>query len=156
MIRQSALALVVATVARAYASSVEPFVHLLIDREKTFYDLQSGNQLWFARMTVWAVMPAQVVTPGDNGVFGFRDPVAGTEQLVMSFRLCRTAKLDLASAWKSHRSVSHSTMSARATSQKTGRKPPRIGFSWETNLPKFQLVPLNVTNSGALQPLSDR
>ena len=78
-------------------------------------------------------------------------------KLVISFRLCRTAKLDLASAWKAHRSVSHSTtapmsstscVSARRRSQKTGRKPPRVGFSWLTNLPNFQLVPLNVTNSG--------
>ena len=53
-------------------------------------------------------------------------------RLVMSFRLCRTAKLDLASAWKAQRSVTHSTtapmsstacVSARGTSQKTGRKP---------------------------------
>ena len=64
-------------------------------------------------------------------------------ELVMSFRLCRTARLDLASAWKSQRSVSHSTtppmsftafVSARGTFQKTGRKPPRCGLSWVTKL----------------------
>ena len=43
-------------------------------------------------------------------------------------------------------------VSARRTSQKIGRKPPRCGLSWGTNLPKFQFVPLNVTNSGYLTP----
>ena len=82
-------------------------------------------------------------------------------RLVISLRLCRTAKLDLASAWNSQRSVNQSTTApmsstacvlARGTSQKIGRKPPRCGLSWGTYLPNFQLVPLNVTNSGYLTP----
>ena len=80
-------------------------------------------------------------SPGDNGVLGFGDPVTGTEQIGHIGSKGRTAKLDLTAAWKSKRSVSHSTtapmsstacVSARGTSQKTGRKPPRCGLSWVT------------------------
>ena len=100
---------------------------------------------------------AQVVTPLETmESFDSEIQLLARNKLVMSFRLCRTARLDLASAWNEQRSVSHSTtapmsstacVSARGTFQKTGRKSPRSGFSWVTNLPKFQLVPLNVTNS---------
>ena len=48
--------------------------------------------------------------------------------------------------------MSSGPMIRRGTSQKIGRKPPRCGLSWVTNLPKFQLVPLNVTNSGYRTP----
>ena len=118
--------------------------------------------LVWARTAVWAVIPAQVVTPLETmESFDSETQLLARNKVVMSFRLRRTARLDLASAWNAQRSVSHSTtapmsstacVSARGTSQKTGRKPPRSGFSWMTNLPKFQPVPLNVTNSGYRAP----
>ena len=89
-------------------------------------------------------MPAQVVTPLET--IESWDPetqLLARNRLVISLRLCRTAKLDLASARKSQSSVSQSTtapmsstacVSARGTSQKIGRKPPRCGLSWGTNL----------------------
>ena len=66
--------------------------------------------LVWARITVWAVMPAQVVTPLETmESLDSETQLLARNKLVMSFRLCRTAKLDLASAWKAQRSVSHST-----------------------------------------------
>lgn len=44
----------------------------------TFCDLKPGTQLW-PGTTVWAVIPAQEVS-GNNLIFRFRDPVAGTKQ----------------------------------------------------------------------------
>ena len=66
--------------------------------------------LVWARMTVWAVMPAQVVTPLETTEsWDPEAPLLARNRLVLSLRLCRTAKLDLASARKSQRSVSQST-----------------------------------------------
>ena len=64
MIRQSALALVIATVARAYASSSWTICSSSGRARKYFLRIWVRNPtLVWARMTVWAVMPAQVVTP---------------------------------------------------------------------------------------------
>ena len=82
-------------------------------------------------------------------------PTSKSEHMV--FRLCKTARLDFASAWKVCKSESHSMTapmsptacpSARGTSQKTGRKPPRRGLSLVTNLPKFHPSAECVTSSG--------
>ena len=63
--------------------------------------------LVWARTTVWAVMPAQVVTPLETmESFDSETQLLARNRVVMSFRLCKTAKLDLASAWNEQRSVS--------------------------------------------------
>ena len=58
--------------------------------------LRKPTLIW-ARMTVWAVMPAQVVTPLETMESGIQRPNCwhGANWLI-SFRLCRTTKLDLA------------------------------------------------------------
>ena len=95
-------------------------------------------------------MPAQVVTPLETmESWEEETQLLARNRLVILLRLCRTAKLDLASARNSHRSVSQSTtaqmsstacVSALGTSQKIGRNPPHCGLSWRTNLPKLVSV----------------
>ena len=83
MMRQSDLALVMATVALAYASLRPP--------------VRNPTLVW-ARRTVWAVIPAQVVTPLETMESLEEDTqLLARNKLVMSLRLCSTARLDLAS-----------------------------------------------------------
>ena len=84
----------------------------------------------------WITDKFVVANKGDEESWDEETQLLARNRLVISLRLCRTAKLDLASARKSQRSVSQSATA-----------PPRCGLSWGTNL-KFQFVPLNVTNSG--------
>ena len=58
-------------------------IRLLGEREKTFCDLQSGNQLPGLGKDNCMGCHARTGgdSSGDNGVFGFRDPVTGTEQI---------------------------------------------------------------------------
>ena len=82
--------------------------------------------LVWARITVWAVMPAQVVTPLETmESLDSETQLLAQNKLVMSFRLCRTAKLDLASAWKAQRSVSHSTTAPMSSTACVGHPKDR-------------------------------
>ena len=148
MMRQSALALVMATVVLAQASSSCTICSSSGRARKYFLrpPVRKPTLVW-ARRTVWTVMPAQEVTPLETIESWEEDsPLLARNRLFISLRLCRTAKLDLASAWNSQRSVNQSTtapmsstacMLARGTSQKIGRKSPRCGLSWGTYLPNF-------------------
>ena len=117
-----------------------------------------------ATTTVCAVIPAHVVTPRETTA-----PWASDTQLLalkwvtISFWLCRTAKLDLASRVYLNWTRSQSTTApmsttacrlVRGTSQKTGKKPPLRSSSGGTNLPKLQPVAVVDTNSGYLTPMT--
>ena len=140
MMRQSDLPLVMATVALAYASSNWTICSSSDNSRKDFLrpPVRKPTLVW-ARRTVWAVIPAQVVTPLET-MESLEDDtqLLARNKLVMSLRLCSTARLDLASGWKSERSKSQSTtapmsstacMLARGTSPKIGRNPPGSGLS---------------------------
>ena len=154
MIRQSALALVIATVAQAYASSSWTICSSSGRARKYFLrpPVRKPTLVW-ARMTVWAVMPAQVVTPLET-MESWDSETKLLDGTDWSYRYdCAGLGISMENTAFSqpvyNRSKSSTAcVSARGTSQKIGRKPPRCGISWVTNLPKFQLVPLNVTNSG--------
>ena len=81
-------------------------------------------------------------------VLGFRDPVTGTEQIGHVVSIVQDSQARLGISME----ITAFSQPLYNSSQKTGRKPPRCGLSWVTNLPKFQLVPLNVTNSGYRTP----
>ena len=69
-------------------------------------------------------MPAQVVTPLETmESWEAETQLLARNRLVISLRLCRTAKLDLASARNSHRSVSQSTTAPIHESTRHERPP---------------------------------
>ena len=100
-----------ATVALAYASSSCTICSSSDSSRKDFLrpPVRKPTLVW-ARRTVWAVIPAQVVTPLET-MESLEDDtqLLARNKLVMSLRLRSTARLDLASGWKSQRSKSHST-----------------------------------------------
>ena len=95
---------------------------------------------------------------GNNGVFRFRDPVTGTKQgghvipIVQNSQVGLGISIERAAFCKPFNNSSNVLNCMRvSTFQKTGKKPPRSGFSWVTNLPEFQSVPLDVTKTLGLQ-----
>ena len=161
--RQSALALIMATVARAYASSSCTIcsssgseVLFAASRQEANSGLGKDN-----RMSCHAGTSGD--PSGDIGVLGRRDPIAGPEQIGHIIAIVQDGQVGLGISTElttfcqpvySRSNVLDRCVLARGTSQKIGRKPPPCGLSWGTNSPKFQLVPLNVTNSGYLTPNS--
>ena len=99
MMRQSDLALVMATAALACASSSCTICSFSDSSRKDFLrpPVRNPTLVW-ARRTVWAVIPAQVVTPMETMESLEEDTqLLARNKLVMSLRLCSTARLDLAS-----------------------------------------------------------
>ena len=105
-------------------------------------------------------MPAQVVTPLETmESWEEETQLLARNRLVISLRLCRTqAGLGISTELTSfcqpvyHRSNVLDGMRVGSRDIPKDRRPPRCGLSGGTNLPKFQFVPLNVTNSGYLTP----
>ena len=84
MIRQSALALVIATVARAYASSSWTICSSSGRARKYFLrpPVRNPTLVWARMHDCMGCHAGTGGDPsGDNGVLGFRDPVTGTEQI---------------------------------------------------------------------------
>ena len=142
------LALVIATVARACASSSWTVCSSCGRSRNNFLrpPVRKPTLVW-ARITVWAVMPAQVVTPLETMESLDLETQLARNKLVMSFRLCRTA---LASAWKAQRSVSHSTtaptfstacVSARGI-PKDREEAPSHRFVMDVKLTKVPTYPI--------------
>ena len=110
--------------------------------------------LVWARITVWAVMPAQVVTPLETmESLDSETQLLAQNKLVMSFRLCRTAKLDLASAWKAQRSVSHPTTAPMSSTACPLASVFHGSQTCQSSNLSHWMWP---TQDSALQPLSDR
>ena len=105
------------------------------------------------------VIPAQVTSPQS---LDSKTQLLARKKLVISFRLCRTAKLDLASAWKGQRSVSHSTTApmfstacVSARRRQKGSPLASVFHGWQTYQSSNLSHWMWPTQDSALQLLSD-